>query len=136
MESYTYEFTNETVEVEIDDKWAQILETFDRGEYNNNHAETRRHTDFGSFGDEAGWLSTQKPKELIGIASLIIDPADKRFSKAYASLTRKQKLLYEDVYVLGFNLKEHAERVGISPAAATKINKNVIKKFEENFKKG
>ena len=136
MNIYTYEFATETTTIEISDEWASILEECDRSEYNNDQTETRRHSGYGAFGDEAGWLSTYKPAAFISIAGLIIDPKDKRFAKAYASLTEKQKALYEDVYVLGFNLKEHAERVGVSPAAATKLNKHVIKKFEEIFKKG
>lgn len=38
-----YEFANETVEIEVDEEWGNLLIDLDRQEYNNDHAETRRH---------------------------------------------------------------------------------------------
>ena len=40
----TYHFVNESKEVEIEEKWGQVLKELDRLEYNNNHRETRRHS--------------------------------------------------------------------------------------------
>ena len=37
----TYHFINESKEVEIEEKWDQVLKELDRLEYNNNHRETR-----------------------------------------------------------------------------------------------
>ena len=39
-----YEFSDKTVEIEVDDNWGNILIDLDRQEYNVNHKETRRHT--------------------------------------------------------------------------------------------
>lgn len=39
-----YEFSDKAVEIEVDDKWGNILIDLDRKEYNVNHKETRRHT--------------------------------------------------------------------------------------------
>lgn len=39
-----YHFVNETVEIEIEEKWDQVLKELDRLEYNNTHKETRRHS--------------------------------------------------------------------------------------------
>lgn len=38
-----YEFTNETVEIEVDEEWGNILVDLNRQEYNINYKETRRH---------------------------------------------------------------------------------------------
>ena len=38
-----YEFANEAVEIEVEEKWATIVLDLDREEYNGNHRETRRH---------------------------------------------------------------------------------------------
>lgn len=38
-----YEFANETVEIEVDEEWGNLLIDLNRQEYNNDHAETRRH---------------------------------------------------------------------------------------------
>lgn len=39
-----YEFSDKTVEIEVNDEWGNILIDLDRQEYNVNHKETRRHT--------------------------------------------------------------------------------------------
>lgn len=38
-----YEFANEAIEIEVEEKWATIILDLDREEYNGNHRETRRH---------------------------------------------------------------------------------------------
>ena len=41
-----YAFADETVEIEVSEEWGNILIDLDRQEYNNDHAETRRHEPF------------------------------------------------------------------------------------------
>ena len=36
-----YEFANEAVEIEVEEKWATIVLDLDKEEYNDNHRETR-----------------------------------------------------------------------------------------------
>ena len=38
--SFAYEFANETVEIEVDKRWGNILVDLNRQEYNINHKET------------------------------------------------------------------------------------------------
>lgn len=38
-----YEFANETVEIEVDELWGNVLVDLDRQDYNIDHKETRRH---------------------------------------------------------------------------------------------
>ena len=135
MKNYKYGFVNETKTIEISEEWICVLKELDRREYNNNHAETRRHVSL-SHGDDGKWLSTDQGDTFIRCAGIVFYQDDIRFEKAIKKLTAKQKALYEAVYVRGVPLKEYAEDTGISPAAATKLNKHVIKKFEEFFKKG
>ena len=46
----TYTFaTRETVEIEVDDAWGEILVALDRQEYNIDHTETRRHNHLIEF---------------------------------------------------------------------------------------
>ena len=132
-----YEFvTGETVEIEVEENWAELMVGMDMKEYSNDHKETRRHRSISVLGDEGSWLSDERPKTFLECSGIRVSDDDERFEKAYSSLTDKQKALYDEVYVRGLKLKEYAERAGISPAAATKMNKNIIKKFEEIFKKG
>ena len=44
-----YEFATETISVDVDDEWANILIDLDRVEYNNDHAETRRHCSLDEY---------------------------------------------------------------------------------------
>jgi hypothetical protein len=39
----SYQFANESVEVEVEEAWGELLMDMDRKEYNNDHKETRRH---------------------------------------------------------------------------------------------
>ena len=43
-----YKFATETVTIEVDDRWGELLVDLNRQEYNNDHKETRRHSSIGS----------------------------------------------------------------------------------------
>ena len=131
-----YEFvTGEVVEIEVDDKWEKVIVELDVKEYNNNHAETRRHRTISVLGDEGAWLADEEPRTYLECAGHKVSHDDKRFAKAYSSLTKKQKALYDDVYIHGLTLKQFAERAGISQAAASQIHNNVKKTFSLFFAK-
>lgn len=132
-----YEFvTGEVIEIEVSDDWEGVIVSLDKAQNRNDHKETRRHRTLSVQGDQGAWLTDEKKRIILECSGHKICPDDDRFAKAYAALSNKQKALYEIVYVRGCSLKEYAEQVGVSPAAATKLNKNVIKKFEKYFKKG
>ena len=44
-----YEFVTGTVEVEVPDDWETVMVELTRQEYNNNHAETRRHCSLAAY---------------------------------------------------------------------------------------
>ena len=107
MKQYQYKFTDEVITVEISDEWASVLAELDREEYNNDHAETRRHVSLDN-GEDGEWLSTEKGKTLIEIAGKIFSPDDKRFRKGRKALSKKQAELYESVYDRGDSVGEYA----------------------------
>ena len=43
-----YKFATDTVTIEVDDRWGELLVDLNRQEYNNDHKETRRHSSIGS----------------------------------------------------------------------------------------
>ena len=49
---YTYKFNTEEVEIEVDEKWGNIILELDRQEYNDNHRETRRHCSLDLYSRE------------------------------------------------------------------------------------
>ena len=129
---YKYEFANENKTIEISEEWISVLEELDRLEYNNNHAETRRHVSLDD-GEDGEWLSTEKGKTLIEIAGKIFSPDDKRFRKGRKALSKKQAELYESVYDRGDSVGEYATDNKIDQSTASKRNSAVIKKFKKIF---
>ena len=132
MKKYEYSFSNERVTIEISDEWAGVLAELDREEYNNDHAETRRHVSLDN-GEDGEWLSTEKGKTLIEIAGKIFSPDDKRFRKGRKALSKKQAELYESVYDRGDSVGEYATDNKIDQSTASKRNSAVIKKFKKIF---
>ena len=132
MKKYEYSFSNESEIIEVSDEWADILEELDRIEYNNNHAETRRHVSLDG-GEDGEWLSTEKGKTLLKVAGKIFSPDDKRFRKGRKALSKKQAELYESVYDRGDSVGEYAADNKIDQSTASKRNSAVIKKFRKIF---
>ena len=132
MKKYEYSFSNESEIIEVSDEWADILEELDRLEYNNNHAETRRHVSLDD-GEDGEWLSTEKGKTLLKVAGKIFSPDDKRFRKGRKALSKKQAELYESVYDRGDSVGEYATDNKIDQSTASKRNSAVIKKFKKIF---
>ena len=132
MKKYEYSFSNESVIIEVSDEWVDILEELDRIEYNNNHAETRRHVSLDD-GEDGEWLSTEKGKTLLKVAGKIFSPDDKRFRKGRKALSKKQAELYESVYDRGDSVGEYATDNKIDQSTASKRNSAVIKKFKKIF---
>ena len=130
---YKYEFANENKTIEISEEWISVLEELDRLEYNNNHAETRRHVSLDD-GEDGEWLSTAKKGEtLIRVAGKIFSPDDRRFIKGRKALSKKQAELYESVYDRGDSVGEYATDNKIDQSTASKRNSAVIKKFKKIF---
>ena len=132
MKQYQYKFTDEVITVEISDEWASVLSELDREEYNNDHAETRRHVSLDN-GEDGTWLSTEKGKTLIEIAGKIFSLDDRRFVKARRILSKKQSELYESVYDRGDSVGEYAADNNIDQSTASKRNSAVIEKFKKIF---
>ena len=130
---YKYEFANENKTIEISEEWISVLEELDRLEYNNNHAETRRHVSLDD-GEDGEWLSTAKKGEtLIRVAGKIFSPDDRRFIKGRKALSKKQTELYESVYDRGDSVGEYAADNNIDQSTASKRNSAVIEKFKKIF---
>ena len=132
MKKYEYSFSNESVIIEVSDEWAGVLAELDREEYNNDHAETRRHVSLDD-GEDGEWLSTEKGKTLLKVAGKIFSPDDKRFRKGRKALSKKQAELYESVYDRGDSVGEYATDNKIDQSTASKRNSAVIKKFKKIF---
>ncbi len=54
----SYQFVCETVEVEVEEVWGEMLMDMDRREYNNHQTETRRHVSLHEIDQEENCLPT------------------------------------------------------------------------------
>ena len=129
---YKYEFANENRTIEISEEWISVLEELDRLEYNNNHAETRRHVSLDD-GEDGEWLSTERGEVYYRCAGQIFSRHDDRFEDGRKSLSEKQEELYESVYEYGDRINDYAHDNGIDQSTASKRNRAVIKKFKKVF---
>ena len=123
-----YEFVTGTVEVEVSEEWAEVLEELDRAEYNNNHAEKRRHTTLNNGFDEAEWLACEDYEPCYVLEEM--ENAAKAYS-AISELSASQRHLIWNVFIKEMRRKDYAELTGVSPAAVsqqiTTIRKNLKK---------
>ena len=112
---YTYEFVNETVEIEISEEWEAFLNEEDRKEYNNDHRETRRHEGL-DLNQESSWLKdgsiSQEEESVIEEAKKIL------IKKVERILTAKQFDAFIKVCIYGYSITEYAKMTG--------TNKSVI----------
>ena len=132
MNTYKYEFATENREIEISEEWMAVLAELDRREYNNNHAETRRHVSLDD-GEDGEWLSTERGEVFFRCAGQIFSRYDRRFDDGRESLSDKQYELYESVYEYGDRINDYACDSGIDQSTASKRNRAVIKKFKKVF---
>jgi len=132
----TYNFVNgESVEIEVNDDIGRIILEEDRCEYNNEHAETRRHISIEMFNDKSPELSDEKNMEYIMIGNLTLDLHDERFVKALEVLTPAQKDLIDHIYFQGMKAREYAEHIGRKECTVSITHDRALKRIEKFFRK-
>lgn len=122
-----YKFINETVEIEVDEEWANLIIDLDRQEYNNDHKETRRHVPLGSMEYEGEFFATDDPALL-----QIGDSID--MIRAIEKLPTRQKEVIYLYFYDGLNMVEIAKRLGVNPSTvreALNSAKKNLKKYSE-----
>ena len=65
-----YKFATETVTIEVDDRWGELLVDLNRQEYNNDHKETRRHSSMDALAEQG----VQFAAEQDALAALFQEP--------------------------------------------------------------
>ena len=108
-----YEFANETIEIEVEEEWADIVIDLDRQEYNVNHKESRRHCSLEAY--------------------VIADEDKKRLYKAIAALTPDQQELVRRIYFNNEHLADIAREQGVSRAALTNRMNRIIASLKKFF---
>lgn len=127
----TYHFINESKEVEIEEKWDQVLKELDRLEYNNNHRETRRHSSLDDPDGKGSRIPSEKNLE---------EEVERReeivmLKRAVATLGQAQKDLLRRVYYLEEKKSEIAKAEGVQRAAISKRLNKIYRLLEKFFEK-
>lgn len=124
-----YEFANETIEIEVEEEWADIVIDLDRQEYNVNHKETRRHCSLEAYNLDDALLPSDEDVE----RDVIADEDKKRLYKAIAALTPDQQELVRRVYFNNERLADIAREQGVSRAALTNRMNRIVSSLKKFF---
>ena len=114
---YTYWTQTGQVNVDVDEKWSEILKEMDREEYNSNQKETRRHIQLDVSRDKSQWLDNNE--EPIEDTICRLETAE-ALDEAIATLTAKQRDVFMAIQFYGLSIGEVAEAKGISKQAVAK----------------
>ena len=125
-----YEFSNETVEIEVEDRWADVMLELDRQEYNANHRETRRHCSLDALNLDDSFLPSGTDVE----GDYILQAEAERLHAAIVKLSPRQQYLIRQVYFENRSYadiarQEQRDRSTIRKATDAAVKK--LKKFLE-----
>ena len=120
-----YQFATETVEIEVADDWGNLVIDLDRQEYNNNHAETRRHVSYDALDFDGDALAVDDP-------ALTTYPERDALREAIEHLTLNQQYILRAHYFEGRTFTEIAQALGVGVSSVTRAAeraKKTLKKF-------
>jgi len=123
-----YEFADETIEIEVSEDWGAVLIELDRQEYNNDHAETRRHCSLDQLtADGNDCVACSDDVE----DAFLISEDNKKLYAAIKKLEPRQQYLIEQVYFLGRKQVDLAAEEGVSHVAITYALQRAVKKLKK-----
>ena len=121
----TYQFATGTVEIEVADDWGNLVIDLDRQEYNNNHAETRRHVSYDALDFDGDALAVEDP-------ALTTYTERDALREAIEHLTLNQQYILRAHYFEGRTFTEIAQALGVGVSSVTRAAeraKKTLKKF-------
>ena len=120
-----YQFATETVEIEVADDWGNLVIDLDRQEYNNNHAETRRHVSYDALDFDGDALAVEDP-------ALTTYTERDALREAIEHLTLNQQYILRAHYFEGRTFTEIAQALGVGVSSVTRATeraKKTLKKY-------
>lgn len=126
---YTYKTITGDVDINVDEKWIEILKEMDKEEELNERKETRRHESLELSMDEHEWLDNHEEPVEETICRLETAEA---LDEAIATLTAKQRDAFMAVHFYGLSIGDVAKAKGISKQAVAKSLAQAKKKLK-NF---
>lgn len=126
---YTYWTQTGQVNVDVDEKWLEILKEMDKEEELNERKETRRHESLDLTMDEHEWLDNNEEPVEETICRLETAEA---LDEAIATLTAKQRDAFMAVHFYGFSISEVARIKGLNKSTVAR-NLSAAEKKLRNF---
>ena len=124
-----YEFATETVEIEVTDEWAAVLVDLDRQEYNNDHAETRRHCSLNALNLDDTYLPSD-----VNLERDFFDKADRTaLHLALTKLEPRQQYLIHEVYFLNRKYVDIAREEGKDPSSIRQATERAVKRLKKYY---
>lgn len=124
-----YEFANESVEIEVEEKWATIVLDLDREEYNDNHRETRRHCSLDALNLDDGLLPSD-----MDVFEAVADAEGKRnLYQAIEKLSPQQKELIGRIYFQDEHPADIARELGVSKTAIHNRLQRIFCQLQKNL---
>lgn len=121
-----YQFVTETMDVDVPEEWGKAILEFDRQEYNNDHAESRRHVSLDSMDYEGDVFAD--PNDTTGKTEAYIELA-----RAIGALHPLQQELLRRVYSEGQSVADIAKAEGVSRAAIHDRLNRILKTLKNNM---
>lgn len=124
---YTYHFANgDSQEIEVTEAQYLILKDADRIEYNNDHANTRRHISLDMVEADEGM-------QFADPSSLPMTESAARLHAAIEQLRPDQQKLIRAIYFEQVSISNYAKQEGVSQPAVTQRLMTAKKKLKEFF---
>lgn len=124
---YTYHFANgDSQEIEVTEAQYLILKDADRIEYNNDHANTRRHVSLDMVEADEGM-------QFADPSSLPMTESAARLHAAIEQLRPDQQKLIRAIYFEQVTISNYAKQEGVSQPAVTQRLMTAKKKLKEIF---
>lgn len=124
-----YEFANEAVEIEVEEKWATIVLDLDREEYNDNHRETRRHCSLDALNQD----DTLLPSD-VDVFEAVADAEGRRnLYQAIDKLSPQQRELIWRIYFQGEHPADIARELGVSKTAIHNRLQRIFCQLQKNL---
>ena len=109
-----YKFATETIEIEVADDWGNLVIDLDRQEYNNDHAETRRHVSYDALDFDGDALAVEDP-------ALTAYTEKDALWEAIEQLTPNQQYIIRAYYFEGRTFTEIAQALGVGVSSVPEL---------------
>lgn len=125
-----YEFATETVEIDVEEQWANIVLDLDRQDFNVDRKETRRHCSLEAYNLDDSLLPSDE--DLVG--DVIRNQENERLYWAIGMLTPEQQDLVKAIFFEGVSVSDYAASHGVSQPAISQKKETAIKKLKKLLK--